>query len=99
VDDTTALQFAQIIHPGSRDVRFGLIEREKLVAKLRQLADRIEANEAPRIALQKAYSAHLADRDDYCFTLLLLEFAELAPTAAPGTKLYASGQFPVEVKT
>jgi hypothetical protein len=90
-----AKDFAVFVTQGQ--FNFSLCPRETVVAKLREIADRIEANERPRIVLQNAYSCDEATRDDYLLTILTLQFAELSPEAKPGAKLWGgSSLFPVE---
>lgn len=93
-----AADFANFIQGGS--VQFGVIGPAEVIKKLRELANRIEAAERPKIALVNAYSMEKALIEDFFVTTLVLEFAELSPQAKPGTKLYAGGgegNFPLEV--
>jgi hypothetical protein len=94
----TALDFGRIIHDGSTP--FGIVEREAIIKKLREIADRIEKEERPRLVLQKAYSVEQAESDEYTSTILMLEFVELSARAPKGTRLWGNdSSFPVEVKT
>src|SRR5919109_5123743 len=88
------LDFAGLLNHGV--VKFGLIKREELIKQLRDLADRIEKNERPCIALQRAYSIDSVENEEFALTTLVLEFAELYEAAPQGTKLYGNGEsFPL----
>lgn len=97
VPSPDVLNFANLIGPGGME--FGIVQRKAVIAKLREIADRIEGDEAPRIVLQEAATAKHMQHDDYSFTYIVLKFAELAKTAPIGTCLYGSDRFPIEVKS
>jgi hypothetical protein len=93
----SALDFARMVAPPGAS--FGLISSEEIIKKIEFIVERMKKNESPKIILQSAHSASCVNNDDFLITTLVLEFAELLPEAKPGTKLYGSGPFPVEVKS
>lgn len=95
-DCTTALDFARMVSPPG--INFGLTDRDHVIQQLRLIADRMEKDEKPKIVMQEAHSAVHTYNEDFMHTTLVLDFVEMLPTAKPGTKLYGSSQFPVEVK-
>jgi len=91
-----ALDFAGVIRGGK--VNFGIIPKEEIIVKLREIADRLEKADSPRLVLEQAYSGTEVNREDFVYTTLILRFAEISPEARSGTKLWDHGPFPVEVK-
>lgn len=89
------LNFSKGIHEGS--IKFGTVSQEETVKKLREIADRIERNDRPKIALQEAYIGVETKVDDFVTTTMILKFAELSPRAKAGTKLFGGEPFPLEV--
>lgn len=79
-------------------LKFGILTQPQTVSKLRELADRIEKAEPPRIALQEAYFCEEARLEDFVLSHIAFTFAELQPNAPEGTKLYGGEAFPIEVK-
>ncbi|MGH3430885.1 MAG: hypothetical protein ACRDQZ_25505 [Mycobacteriales bacterium] len=93
-----ALEFANRT-TGERVIEFSLLKRAEMVKKLRELADRIEADKYPKLVLQEAHSAEKVKHDDFAITTLVLSFAELHEASTPGTALRGGGGnlVPVEV--
>jgi hypothetical protein len=99
-------KFAKVTPPNSGEngfFRFS-IDKEGAARELRRLADAIEQN---RIVLQKVQSGGVADRADYHFQALMIEFAEReiieklerdCPTAGNPVGLFGSHQLPVDVQ-
>lgn len=95
-----AKAFARFLVTSTNDneeIQFGTLGQVALVVKLRDLANRIEANTSPRIVLLSAHSCDEAKHGDFLLTTLVLQFGSLSPTAKKGTALYGGDQFPVEV--